>query len=315
MHYLHNNGDMDFQWIKDLSALASTGNFSRAAELNHISQPAFSRRIKALEQWVGAPLVDRSKHPVKLTEAGGQILEAGQQAIDRLETERANVLEALSQPDRYVVKFAAQHSISWRFFPDWLQAFEGAYGAVMSRLRADNLPNCIDDLKKGDVDFVISYENDMQKPVDADHDLTSLTIGDDCLIPVCKPQANGRPMFDIDEQSILPIPFLRFGADAPIGWHVEPLLERRHLKSRLKTVYENSMAGALRIRARDGMGVSWLPMTLVQPDIDSGLLIAAGSDEWRVNVDIRIHRLNANRNTLIRKIWSFLALREGVPLA
>jgi len=306
---------MELQLFKDLRALARTGNFSQAAELNNVSQPAFSRRIQALENWVGTTLVNRSTHPVRLTEAGGQMLEAGLQAIERIETERAIVRESLAEPDRYVVRFAAQHSISWRFFPAWLQAFESSYGAILSRLRADDLPNCIEDLKNGDVDFVISYERDLQPPADRDSDLTSLIIGHDQLVPVCKPKADGSPMFDMDDGSSMPIPFLRFGPSAPIGWHVEPLLVSPVLQARLRTVYENTMAGALRIRARDGMGVSWLPSSLVQPDIDAQLLTRAGSDDWAVNVEIRIQRLNTNQNALIRKIWSFLALREGVPLA
>ena len=64
---------MDMGWLRDLNSLSKTGNFSRAAELNNISQPAFSRRIKALENWVGVRLVDRSSHPVKLTEAGVEV--------------------------------------------------------------------------------------------------------------------------------------------------------------------------------------------------------------------------------------------------
>ena len=67
-----------------LENLARTGHFSRAAELSHISQPAFSRRIKAIEDWVGVALVDRSRHPVTLTSAGSQMLEAGRQALERL---------------------------------------------------------------------------------------------------------------------------------------------------------------------------------------------------------------------------------------
>ena len=61
---------MNFSWFKDLVHLASTGNFSRAAELSNISQPAFSRRIKALEEWVGTTLVERTRQPVTLTPAG-----------------------------------------------------------------------------------------------------------------------------------------------------------------------------------------------------------------------------------------------------
>ena len=67
---------MNIAWFRDLGNLAQTGNFSQAARLGNISQPAFSRRIQALEAWVGAGLVDRSRHPVKLTVAGQQMLEA-----------------------------------------------------------------------------------------------------------------------------------------------------------------------------------------------------------------------------------------------
>ena len=148
---------MDINWFRDLAHLGQTGNFSQAAEMSHISQPAFSRRIKALEAWVGVKLVDRSKQPVRLTPPGAQMLEAGQQALLRIETERSQILEASSLPDKYVVTFGAQHSIGWRFYPTWLHAFEESYGPILSRLRADDLPNCVRDLNEGGVDFVIAY--------------------------------------------------------------------------------------------------------------------------------------------------------------
>ena len=115
---------MDLSWFKDLEQLSKTGNFSQAANVRNISQPAFSRRIKALEAWVGTQLVDRGRHPISLTSAGKQMLEASQQALERLEYERTQIIEAQSLPDKYVVTFGAQHSIGWRFFPAWLQAFE-----------------------------------------------------------------------------------------------------------------------------------------------------------------------------------------------
>ena len=61
---------MNFLWLEDFVALASTGNFSRAAEERHMTQPAFSRRIRALEEWLGVVLIDRATHPAVLTEAG-----------------------------------------------------------------------------------------------------------------------------------------------------------------------------------------------------------------------------------------------------
>ena len=49
---------MEFIWLEDFLALVDSGNFSRAAELRHVTQPAFSRRIRALEDWVGVDLFE-----------------------------------------------------------------------------------------------------------------------------------------------------------------------------------------------------------------------------------------------------------------
>ena len=190
---------MDLSWFKNLDSLAKTGNFSQAAQLSNISQPAFSRRIKALEGWVGTKLVDRRKHPIVLTTAGKQMLEASRQAFDRLEYERSQILEAQTLPDRYVITFGTQHSIGWRFYPAWLQAFEEAYGPIISKLRADDLPSCLSALKDGEIDFVIAYESAYTKGDTPTISTDSLSIGSDRLVPVCKPDTNNRPLFEFDD--------------------------------------------------------------------------------------------------------------------
>lgn len=299
---------MDLALFKDLERLNGTGNFSQAAELSNISQPAFSRRIKALEAWVGVKLVDRSRQPVRLTEAGVQMLEAGLQSLSRIEQERSQILEAQSLPDKYMVTFGAQHSISWRFYPNWLHSFEEAYGPILSRLRADDLPNCMRDLQNGDVDFVIAYA----RPSDAKDDSQSIVIGQDRLVPVCKPNPDGTPLFSFEGDNRLP--FLRFGDAAPISRHMEPMFTAHKLEGRLHTVYENSMAGALRIRARDGSGVAWLPESLIEPDLARKILVRTGHKDWTVPLDIRLLRNKEHLNRLTRSIWSFLEVRQSLPL-
>lgn len=305
---------MDTKWFEDLAILAETGHFSQAAEKNNISQSAFSRRIRALEDWVGAALVDRSRHPVSLTVAGKQILEAGQQALSRIESERALIRASLAKPDRYVVNFAAQHSIGWRFYPAWLQALELEIGPIISRLRADDLPNCVEDLSEELVDFVISFESAHAAGVEAGPEIRTLKIGDDWLVPVCKPALDGRPLFMIDDAGTAPIPFLKFDDSAPIRKHIEPILAERGIATRLNLVYQNSLAGALRLRARDGLGIAWLPLSLVQPDIEAGLLTWAGRESWAIEVDICIHRLERNTTSVVRDIWQYLERRQDRPL-
>ncbi len=301
---------MDIFLFRDLERLRRAGNFSQAAALSNLSQPAFSRRIKSLETWVGATLVDRSHQPIKLTGAGEQMLEAGLQALSRVEKERSQILELLSLPDKYVVTFGTQHSIGWRFYPAWLQALEDTYGPIMSRLRADDLPNCMRDLENGDVDFVIAYV-DAQAMQGSLRD--SIVIGADQLVPVCKPDLDGSPLFAFDTEGVK-MPFLRFGDAAPIGTHLEPLFAEHRISDCLRTVYENSMAGALRIRARAGDGIAWLPKTLVQPDLDSGILVRTGKPDWIVDLSIRLFRNKERSNRITRSIWSFLEIRQSVSL-
>ena len=61
---------METKWLEDFVSLAETHSFSRSAQLRHVTQPAFSRRIQSLEAWAGTDLVDRSSYPTRLTPAG-----------------------------------------------------------------------------------------------------------------------------------------------------------------------------------------------------------------------------------------------------
>ncbi|MDI6837448.1 MAG: LysR family transcriptional regulator, partial [Rhizobiaceae bacterium] len=58
---------MESRWLEDFLSLVDTRNFSRSAEARYTTQPAFSRRIKSLEDWVGAKLFDRTTQPISLT--------------------------------------------------------------------------------------------------------------------------------------------------------------------------------------------------------------------------------------------------------
>ncbi len=304
---------VDLTLFHDLDRLRQTGNFSRAAQIANISQSAYSRRIQALEAWVGVQLVNRSRQPVVLTDAGRQMLEAGLQAAARVETERSQILETQSLPDRYVVTFGAQHSIGWRFFPAWLQSLEDGYGQFLSRLRADDLPNCMAALRNHEIDFVIFYQG-LTRTSSSFEDLRgfeTVRIGQDRLIPVCKADAQGDPVYQFAHADQTQLPFLRFSDTAPLGQHLTPIFQRFGLHKRLRTVYENSMSGALRMRARDGAGVAWLPESLVAPDIAAGALTRTGADDWAIDLQITLMRDPQHSNHLTRSVWGYLLDRDA----
>ncbi|MGK2889697.1 MAG: LysR family transcriptional regulator [Candidatus Malihini olakiniferum] len=61
---------LELVWLEDEIALAKSLNFSKAAAARYVIQPAFSRRIQALEAWVGVALFERNRRGARLTQAG-----------------------------------------------------------------------------------------------------------------------------------------------------------------------------------------------------------------------------------------------------
>ena len=145
---------VEWSLFEDFLTLAQSANFSRAADLRHMTQPAFSRRIRSLEEWVGAPLFDRTCHPVALTEAGRRFLPAAQETLQRLD----QVCEECRETARAAsatLHFAATHSLSLAFFPSWLRDLEAAGPLGAIRLTSDSLQGCEQTMLQGLAQFLL----------------------------------------------------------------------------------------------------------------------------------------------------------------
>lgn len=98
---------MDLRALSDFLCLAETRNFREAAEMRNITVSGLSRRIKALEQWVGAELVDRGASPIALTEAGEEVRRLAVEIVGHLNTAGERSALSLSPallPPRTVLK-------------------------------------------------------------------------------------------------------------------------------------------------------------------------------------------------------------------
>lgn len=302
---------MDLGWFRDLGHLARTKSFNQSARLSNISQPAFSRRIKALENWAGALLVDRSSQPVSLTPEGVQMLEAGSKAVAILQAQRSQILKTNALPDKYTVTFAAQYSIGWGFYPDWLQSLEKSYGPITTRLTTDDLENCVKALEGGKADFLLAFTQAhscelTQLPATRKiQTFESIIVGVDRLIPVCKATPSGDALFSLDESDAR-IPFLQYGDKAPISRLLTPALEVQPFFNRLVPVYTNPMVETLRIRIKEGLGIAWLSESVVRADIAAGTLVKIGKHPLEIPLDIRLFQKREHLNHTTRTIWNFL---------
>src|ERR1700712_5284153 len=132
---------LDLAYVEDFRALVETGNFSRAAVLRSMTQPAFSRRIRALEDWAGTPLFDRDAQPITLTDAG-QALQPGITDALRGLLQGREAAQAAASRSRATLRFAATHVLSFSFFPTWLRGLESGQPLEAVQLVSDSLQAC-----------------------------------------------------------------------------------------------------------------------------------------------------------------------------
>ena len=253
---------MELKWLEDILALYECRSFSRAAEKRNVTQPAFSRRIRMFEHWVGEEIVDRSTQPVCLSDTMEDMIPS----ISNLVVDFYNLRNSIKMDSAtHSVTFATQHSLAAGVFPDLLATIERQVKPVTVRLRTANFPECITLLEKGEVAFVLCYEsvnsaNSHSKTFDR------ILLGTERLLPVTAVDENGEPAHDPERQSTVKL------MNYTEGTFLRDMVNRGRLPSILQdytveNVCVSSLAIALKHLVLAGMGVAWLPESLVRQDI------------------------------------------------
>jgi LysR family transcriptional regulator, hypochlorite-specific transcription factor HypT len=294
--------NFDFVWLEDFLALASTGNFTRAASERHSSQPAFSRRIRALEEWIGVPLLDRSTQPARLTEAGQWLQGLAEELVartTRLPGEAKQVAEASSR----TLRLACTHALSFTFLPRWLRSLESITTLGPVELFSDVLAHCEALMQQGKVHFVLGHSHP-KRPGSLDSDAyLSAVVGGDQLVPVSKPTSRGEPQHRLEKKSGRELPMLAYTQESGTGRIVRAILGRRLDGIAHQTVFTAHLASALRSMALDGRGVAWLPRTLIEEDLAARRLVAAADSTWTVDLEIRLYRQRENIARAAEAFW------------
>ena len=277
--------DMEPKWLEDFLSVARTGNFSQSASEMHITQSAISRRIKALEQWVGVALIDRSTYPTRLTPAGERFREAARDATAALLKTRQDLRQA-RDADRRLLRLAIQHSLAAGFLAPWLTGLPLARDDLLVQAAADNLHDCVRQLEEGNADLLLCYtQTELPMQLDAVRYVTK-PLATDALRPFSRPDSAGRPLYPLQVGAAAPIPWLRYSAGTFLARAAALALRQPEQMSPLHPVVESALAEALRSCAVAGLGLAWLPLSLAAEDVERGLLVQAGGPEFEVPFQI-----------------------------
>ena len=262
---------METKWLEDFVSLAETRSFSRSAQLRHVTQPAFSRRIQALEAWAGIDLVDRSSYPTRLTPAGETFHAQALEILDALQATR-NMMRGhqAARPGHDRVRGAAHAGL--HLLPALADGPAArSFGAIKSRLIALNVHDAVLRLTEGGCDLLIAYHHPAQ-PLQLSPERYEM------LTPRAarRWRPMPRPTPTASRCSALPgarsasaVPFLGYAPGAYMARLVELIVKQAGEPLQLDPIYETDMAEGLKAMALEGHGLAFLPASSVRKELQA----------------------------------------------
>jgi LysR family transcriptional regulator, hypochlorite-specific transcription factor HypT len=312
---------VDLDWLKDFLALADEANFSRAAEARHVSQPAFSRRIRALEDWMGTPLFERSAQGATLTPAGAHFRPLAEELMRTLRRAQRET-RAVGTRETASLSIAATHALSFTFFPGWIRNHLNLEALGTLNLISDSMEACEEIMLAGEVDFLLChYHADAPTRFDPDR-FQSIAVGSDILVPVSAPDAEGHPVWSLIADREKQTRLLAYSQASGLGRILAAHQVTGRETAGLETVFTSHHAATLMSMARQGHGVAWLPRTLIEDDLACARLVRAGPEGAVIAVEIRLFQSTDARSPAASELWTILrtdashrTLRSAVPVS
>jgi DNA-binding transcriptional LysR family regulator len=293
---------MELKWLEDLLVLLEEGSISRAATRRHVTQPAYSRRIRQLEQWLGVELVDRSTKPIRIRNAGLALEDDVRDLVNRFYALRNRVHETTDR-----VTFIAQHTLAISRFPALIRGVKKRLPDSSYRVVPANYEEC-EALFSNEGDLLLCYQS-AQRRFDFSHrTVRMLGMGSDRLMPVAS-HTLARQLGELTPGMAIPLLLYQqhgFLAEA-LASACLPGVIRDY---RVETICESTFSASLKEMALADMGIAWLAEDIIRQELDDRKLVSFAEQLGQVELDIVLYYRD---EALSARVGEVIADLGGAP--
>lgn len=257
-----NRSRLSAHQLRAFVQLAELKSFTRAAAASHLSQPAFSALIRALESEVGVRLFDRSTRHVDLTVEGREFHSGAQRVLAEMEAVLASVRERVTLK-RGRVALALLPSLAAGWLPDVLAAFHAEFPEIELEVFDVLSEMCIESVRSGRADIAIAATR-----VDTP-ELRAEPFQTDEFYLVAR---RGHPLLDHPNpkpRDLLAFDFVHLSRNSSVRQY----LDAATLPVKMRTLMEVDKLATVMGMVRAGIGISVVPaLTLFHfqhPDVET----------------------------------------------
>lgn len=255
---------MEIDQVETFLAVVMYGGFHRAAEALHVSQPAVSGRIRALEESLGATLFTRGRANPSLSPAGKALRPHAEQLLRTVASARQAVHELQPQTGG-ALRIAASLSVCTYLMPDVMQDYKSESPKVMVHLRSGNSMQVLKMVLEGEAE--IGVARSLNHP-----EVETMTLRNDPLILVGHPAhpMAGKREVRLAEVESWPLIFYDRGSS---DWTLsQGLFRRAGLLPNVALEVETIEAAKRMVERKLGFG--FLPQIALSQELRQGKLIS-----------------------------------------
>jgi DNA-binding transcriptional LysR family regulator len=254
---------MQIDSLKIFCDLAETESFTRAAQINSITQSAVSQQISSLERQFKSLLIERSKKKFRLTREGQVLYDYSKQIIqlyDSLESRLQEIKDIISG----TIRVSTIYSIGLHDLPPYLKKFLKSYPTVNVNIAYRRSDQVYDDVLGNMMDIgLVAYPS-------RDPKLEVVPLHKDHLVLICHPQhplAKGK---SVQLSQLAGQKFIAFESDIPTRKAIDKVLKEHNVEVNYVMEFDNieTVKRAVEIDA----GVSIVPQGTVLQEISKQTL-------------------------------------------
>jgi DNA-binding transcriptional LysR family regulator len=253
----------NLEWYRIFLQTARKGNFTKAAQELHITQPSVSYAIKQMEESLEIKLFHRLSKGVELTEEGKALLSYVEQSFSLLDAAQEHV-EKLKQFTEGEIRIGASDSLIKHLLLPQLNIFRKEYPDIRIRLSHGKTPDIIERLKEGAIDCAIIH-----MPIsDSQLDIQILSTLEDCfVVGEAFQEMASRPL---STNELMKLPLLLLSPGSSTRFFVEQWFAAKGFT--VKPDIELGSIDLLVEFARQGFGAAFITRFFVREELRSGKL-------------------------------------------
>lgn len=256
---------MQIESLKVFCDLTETESFTKAAQINHITQSAVSQQVSSLERQFKALLIERSKKKFRLTREGELLYKASKEIVQTYERLHSQ-LQELRNIISGTVRVATIYSIGLHDLPPYLKRYLKSYPTVNVHVEYRRANQVYEDVVGNVVDLgLVAFPT-------RDPRLEIMPLRKEPMVVVCHPEHPLAKNKTVKLSALSSQKFVAFESDIPTRKALDKIFREHGVQ--VVPVMEFDNVETVKRAVEIDAGVSIVPRTCVKNEVEEGTLAA-----------------------------------------